>query len=205
MKISKQLLLPLLFFTGSIRLAAQQFADPPFKRFGFQAGANISNMNFNKGYMATTVHEDAVWKTGFTLGFLLRVPLAKNLFLQPEYAYTQRKGADKNLATDYSLDYFSMPILLNYKITPAIAILAGPQLELLVNAKSSNNGVSTGITHDTEERSIGVTAGLELEIKKIFLVSARYLQGLNHIGIGQRSNVKEFEYQAVNLAVGVRF
>ena len=186
------------------QLNAQQ-QEPPFKKFGFQAGANISNMNFNKGYTATLIHEDAVWKAGFSLGFLLRVPLAKNLFLQPEYAYTQRKGADKTLATNYSLDYLSMPVLLNYKITPAISILAGPQLELLMSAKSGNNGVSTGITHDTEERSIGITGGLELEIKKLFFISARYLQGLNHIGIGQRSNVKEFEYQAVNLTVGVRF
>jgi Outer membrane protein beta-barrel domain len=205
MKISIQLLISLLLFSGNTQLTAQQPADPPFKRFAFQAGANISNMNFNKGYTATLIHQDAVWKTGFTLGFLLRVPLAKNLFLQPEYAYTQRKGADKTLAINYSLDYLSMPVLLNYKITPAISILAGPQFELLMSAKSSNNGVSTGITHDTEERSIGITGGLELEIKKLFFISARYLQGLNHIGIGQRSNVKEFEYQAVNLTVGVRF
>jgi Outer membrane protein beta-barrel domain len=194
--------IPLFFCT---QLYAQRLTDESFKRFAFQAGANISNMNFNKGYSVTPVHYDAAWKTSFTLGFLLRVPLAKSFFLQPEYAYTQRKGADKNLAINYSLAYFSMPILLNYKITRSIAVLAGPQVEILMNAQSGNNGVSTSITHDTEERSIGITAGLELEIKKIFIFSARYLQGLNHIGIGQRSSVKEFQYQSVNVTVGVRF
>jgi Outer membrane protein beta-barrel domain len=196
------LLFPLFIFCK--HLHAQQ-SDPDFKRFAFIAGVNICNMNFNKGAPAPAVHDNAAWKPGITLGFLLRVPLAKNFFLQPEYAYTQRNGSDKSLGTDYSLNYLSMPILLNYKITPAIAILAGPQLELLVNAKSNDHTTSTNITHDTEERSIGATAGIEAEIKKRFILSARYLQGLNHIGIGQRSNVKEFEYQAINITVGVRF
>jgi hypothetical protein len=200
-----KIFLLLLLSLPLIACYAQPEEPSSFKRFAFQAGAAVSDMNFNKGYMATPVHYAAAWKPGITLGFLLRVPLAKNFFLQPEYAYIQRKSADKNLAIDYSLDYFSMPILLNYKIIPAISILAGPQLELLVNAKSVNNGTSTNITHDTEERSIAVTAGAEVEIKKIFIFSVRYLQGLNHVGIGQRSDVKEFKYQAVNVTVGVRF
>ena len=86
-----------------------------------------------------------------------------------------------------------------------LALVAGPQIEFLVNAKSDDHTVSSNITHDTEERSIAVTAGVELEIKNIFIFSARYLQGLNHIGIGQRSNVKEFKYQAVSLTAGIRF
>lgn len=176
-----------------------------FKRFGFIAGTDFSNMNFNKGEPAPAVHNNAAWKPGITLGFFARIPLARNFYLQPEYAYTQRKSADKSIATDYSLNYLSMPVLLNYKITPAMAVLAGPQVELLVNAKADNNGAGTNITHDTEERSIGVTAGVEAEIKKILIVSARYLQGLNHVGIGQRSNVKEFEYQALTITVAVRF
>ncbi|MEP6750382.1 MAG: porin family protein [Bacteroidota bacterium] len=185
---------------------AQPGETSSFKRFAFQVGTAVSNMNFNKGEPTPAMHYAAAWKPGITLGFLLRVPLAKNFFLQPEYAYTQRKSADKNSAIDYSLNYFSMPILLNYKIIPAISILAGPQLELLINAKSNDHtGGSFNITHDTEERSIGITAGIEVEIKKIFIFSARYLQGLNHVGIGQRSNVKEFQFQAVNVTAGIRF
>ena len=88
---------------------------------------------------------------------------------------------------------------------PAIAFVAGPQLELLINAKSKDNLVSTNITHDTEERSIGATAGIEVEIKMLIVFSARYLQGFNHIGIGQRSSTKEFKYQALSITVGVRF
>lgn len=203
MHISVKLLLFSTLFLSYIRVYGQQ--DPPFKRFAFQAGVNISNMNFNKGEPPPAAYVNPDWKPGITLGFLLRIPLMKNLFLQPEYAYTQRKGSDKSIATDYSLNYISMPVLLNYKIMQGIALVAGPQLEFLVNAKSNDHTSSNNITHDTEERGIAVTAGVELEIKKIFIFSARYLQGLNHIGIGQRSNLKEFKYQAVSITAGVRF
>jgi len=203
MHISAKLLLFSTLFLSYIRVHGQQ--DPPFKRFALQAGINISNMNFNKGEPPPVIHINAAWKPGITLGFSLRVPLMKNLFLQPEYAYTQRKGSDKSAATNYSLNYLSMPVLLNYKLMQGLALVAGPQIEFLVNAKSDDHTVSSNITHDTEERSIAVTAGVELEIKNIFIFSARYLQGLNHIGIGQRSNVKEFKYQAVSLTAGIRF
>jgi hypothetical protein len=184
---------------------AQTISVPPFKRFGFQAGLNTANMNFNLGVPAPAGHAAASWKTGISFGLLLRIPLAKNLFLQPEYAFNQRRGADKSIGVDYDLDYLSMPVLLNYSVSSRISLLAGPQLELLIDARSTGNGSSSNITHDVEERSIGVLAGLEVQIIKSFFLSARYLQGLNHIGIGQRSVVKEFKYQSVNLTAGIRF
>jgi hypothetical protein len=186
-------------------LFAQPVEIDQFKRFGFQAGANFSNMNFNQGYMATTTHDAAAFKAGFTFGFLVRIHFITNFFLQPEYSFIQRNGADKSLAINYSLNYLSMPVLLTYKIIPAVAVLAGPQFELLISAKSKDNSGSIDITHDTEERSIGATAGIAVEIKKSIIISARYLEGFNHIGLGQRSNIKEFKYQAVTITAGIQF
>ncbi|HEY8733586.1 MAG TPA: hypothetical protein VIL90_03405, partial [Puia sp.] len=67
------------------------------------------------------------------------------------------------------------------------------------------NGVNTNITHDVEERGIGLIGGLEFTILKSIFLSARYMQGLNHVGIGQRSYTKEFKYQVVNFTAGIRF
>lgn len=134
------------------------------------------------------------------------MPLVKNLFLQPEYAFTQRNGSDESLGIDYRMDYLSMPILLAYRISPRFSLLAGPQLELLIDAQATpQGGTAKSITHDVEERSISLTGGLEADLFRSFFLSARYLQGLNHVGIGQRSDVKEFKYQAVQLTAGVRF
>jgi opacity protein-like surface antigen len=195
-------LISTIFFSGKI---VAQSADTTFKRFGFQAGINISNMDFNIGDPAPAVKTNSSWQTGFTFGFQLKVPLAKNLLIQPEYSFSQRNGSDQTVETSYTISYFSLPVLLNYRITPRFNILAGPQFEITTKASSSSNGQDTDITHDVEERGIGIVGGLEFTVIKSFFISARYLQGLNHVGIGQRSDVKEFKYQSFILTAGVRF
>ena len=173
--------------------------------FAFVAGATASNMNFNKGVPAPATHIDRTWKTGLSLGFLVNVPLAEKLLLQPGYYYVQRNGADKSSGLAYSVDYLSLPVLLKYEISPVVSILAGPEGSLLIGAKQNSNGVKSIITHDFEERSIGATGGIDFLIRNNFLISARLMEGLNHIGIGQRSNVKEFKYESASLSIGIKF
>jgi hypothetical protein len=185
--------------------SAQTKADPSGKQFGFEAGINITNMNFNLGEPAPAVHEKPAWKTDLSFGFLIRIPLAKRLLLQPEYFFSQRKSADNSLQTNYTFNYLSLPVLLNFQLLPWISLIAGPQIEILLNAQSENLGVAKNITHDVEERSIGINGGFEIEITGPFFLYAGYLQGLNHIGIGQRFDVKEFKYQSFMLTGGVRF
>lgn len=197
-----------LYFTVFVFLLNQLNAQPTTSsvtQFGLQAGAGISNMNFNQGQPPPAVKTAGAWKAGITLGLLMRVPLGNKWLLQPEYSFVQRNGADKSIGTSYQLDYLSLPLLLHYTISRIISLYAGPQAELLIHATSNNNGIKTNITHDTEERSLAATAGVECNLIKSFFLSARYLQGFNHIGIGQRSNVKEFKYEAVQLTAGIRF
>jgi hypothetical protein len=193
-----------LIIFHSLRSVAQS-DDNSFKKFQIVGGVSAANMNFNKGVPAPAAPISASWKTGFTFGVIINFNLADNLLLQPGYYFSQRNGTDKSTGTDYSMNYLSLPVLLSYNISPAIAFAAGPQVELLISAKNKINGVSTNITHDTEERSIGLTAGIDLKPFHSFLISARYMQGLNHIGIGQRSNIKEFKFEVVNLMLGFAF
>ena len=195
----------LAIMAGYPHLTAQPVEPIPFKRFGFQVGANASNMNFNKGEPPPVAPIAASWKAGLTLGFIMRVPLGEHFLLQPEYNYIQRNGADKSISTSYQLDYFSLPVLLHYKINDLLSVYAGPQGELLIRANATSNGTKLNITHDTEERSLAAVAGIELRILQSFFVSARYVNGFNHIGIGQRSAVKEFKYESVALTAGVSF
>jgi hypothetical protein len=194
-----------LFNHFILKTVAQTNSDFSSKHFGFQIGINLSNMNFNAGDPVPAIKENAFWQTGFAFGFQLKVSLAKKLVLQPEYSFSQRNGSDKTIATNYVINYLSLPVLLNYQLTPRFNLLAGPQLEITTSAHSNDNGKSTDITHDVEERGIGIVGGLEFIVIKSFFLSARYLQGLNHVGIGQRSDTKEFKYQAFFLTAGIRF
>ena len=200
-----QLFLFLVLFAFSKTLSAQESTNPSFKRFGFQAGVNVAAMNFNLGSPAPAEQEKLSWKAGLTFGFLLRVPLAKNLFLQPEYTFAQKNGEDKSLAKAYTLNYFSLPVLLVYKILPIVSVMAGPQAEILINARSTTSGEISNITHDVEERSVGIATGLEGRVINNIFLSVRYFRGLNHIGIGQRSDVKEFKYEAITFTAGINF
>jgi Outer membrane protein beta-barrel domain len=201
----RNLLLLLLIIVTTGELNAQMSKDSSHEHFGFQAGINISNMNFNAGEPPPEVHADPSWKTGFTFGLQLRVPLSKKWILQPEYSFSQRNGSDRSIETSYMLNFFSLPILLNYQASPRFNLIAGPQFEILIDASSAENGMKTNITHDVEERGIGITGGLEFIVIKSFFLSAKYLQGLNHVGIGQRSNTKEFKYQSLMFTAGIRF
>ncbi len=193
-----------LIIFHSLRSVAQS-DDNSFKKFEIVAGLNAANMNFNKGVPAPVAPISASWKTGFTIGVMINFSLADNILLQPGYLFSQRNGSDKSTGTNYSMNYLSLPVLLSYEISPTIAVAAGPQVEILISAKNKINGVTNNITHDTEERSIGLTAGIDFKPFHSFLISARYMHGLNHIGIGQRSNIKEFKFEVVNLMLGFAF
>jgi hypothetical protein len=195
-------LLTILHFPG--KLVAQQ-NEKPFPRFGFQVGVNISNMNFNAGEPPPLVKADPSWKAGFTIGMQIRIPLTSKLILQPEYAFNERNGSDVSQAINYSIDYFSLPVLLVYQISPGINMLAGPQFEILIDARANEQNTNTNITHNTEERGIGFIGGFEFVVYKGFFLSARYLQGLNHVGLRQGSVEKEYKYQSFILSAGIRF
>ncbi|MEO8861033.1 MAG: porin family protein [Ginsengibacter sp.] len=203
-QINKNLFLSLFASLLFSFLLAQDHSSPRVN-FVIVVGANASNMNFNKGVPAPATPIARTWKTGLSLGFLINVPLAEKLYLQPGYYYVQRNGADKSTRLNYLVDYLSLPVLLKYEISPVISILAGPEGSLLISAKQNSNGVKTTITHDFEERSVGATGGIDFLIKNNFLISARLMEGLNHIGIGQRSDVKEFKYESASLSFGINF
>ena len=185
--------------------AAQDAGQHSMKRFGVRLGVNYSGMNFNKGYPPPDSHVAVVWMAGITAGFLLAIPLVDKLSVNPEYAYARMRGKDERSGTTYKLNYLSMPVFLTYRIAHRIAIKAGPQLDLLINAKKNTGTGDQNITHDTEERNVGVAAGVEIKLVKNIYLEARYMQGLNHIGIGQRSNTTEFTYQLVQLNASFRF
>lgn len=204
-RLNIKIILFAIIFIWCKQSFSQKIFDASYKRFGFIAGTDISNMNFNGGFPMPSVRVESSWKSGVAFGFLLRIPLAKNLYLQPEYRYTQRRGTDKSIGMNYRVDYLSLPVLLTYNLSGRFALVAGPQPELLIQAKAFNSEVDSTITHDVEERSIGVTAGCNFQLYKSLALSSRYFLGLNHVGLGQRSNVKEFKYQAVSLSLEVDF
>jgi opacity protein-like surface antigen len=193
----------IVFLFAAHVVNAQPMDDGPFKRFGIKAGVNNSHLDFTKGVPPRDIKTSR--KTGFNFGFVLLVPLTGALYFQPEYAYSQMGGKLESTDTSYQLNYFSMPLLLRYQLSEKFAITAGPQADLLINGRRSVKGVSKDITHDTEERSLSAVFGAEYEIAMGISIGARYMYGLNHVGLGQRSELQEFKFTMAQLSLCARF
>lgn len=197
-----------LFIASSITFCTHAQFRPgrqPDVGFGFKAGVSVSNMNFNKGYPAPAEHIDASWKTGFVLGFVMDVPVYRNLRVQPEYLYLQTNGENRANGAAYSFSYLSLPVLFKYPLVGRISLMAGPQFDLLIKADERLDGNNSVITHDTEERSIAAVAGMDFSLNSLLSLNARYLHGFNHIGLGQRSNVTEFKFETIQLSALLKF
>lgn len=184
---------------------AQFDRAPEFKRFGFRAGANFSHINFAKGVPPPAVPMETSWEPGLSFGFFMVVPITGIFYFQPEYLYAQTGGKIKTTNTAFKMNYISLPLFLKCQVHEKFALVAGPQFDLLINAKKTVDGSQTNITHDTEERSISATAGIEYQIMESLSVCARYMYGLNHIGIGQRSDLQEFKYEMAQITACIKF
>jgi hypothetical protein len=189
----------------SVVALQQPTPKKPAVSFGVKLGANYSNTNFNQGSPKLPTPVEMTWQVGFVAGFLVQIALPHRLALQQEYLFAQVSGKISKEDTQYTLRYLSLPLLLKYTLVPRLTIVAGPQFDLLIQAQQKVGGHTTGITHDTEERGISATAGVEISLLKSLSFNVRYLQGLNHIGVGQRSAVREFKLQSVQLSLDTRF
>jgi opacity protein-like surface antigen len=183
----------------------QEFSQIAKVRFGAKIGLNISNTDFNRGVPAPIVPVDTKWKPGIAVGFLIQIPISKALSLQQEYLFSQMGGEIKNSGTEYKFSYLSLPLFMKYRFLSRFAVFAGPQLDLLIQAKQQVSGTNSDITHDTEERSVGAVAGVEYHVLRNMSFTGHYMHGLNHIGIGQRSDIMEFMYESVQFATEIKF
>lgn len=201
--MKKNLLFLIVSFFIIISANAQFDNEPTLKRFGFKIGANVSHMNFSKGSPPLPI--ETTWQTGITFGLIMNLPICNRLFFQPEYSYSQTGGKIKNSDTSYKFNYLSLPLLLKFDLLEKLSLIAGPQFDILINAKKLVKGTALNTTHDTEERSIGITGGIEYQLIDPLSLTLRYMNGFNHIGLGQRSDTKEFKYELFQISACVKF
>ncbi|SFH06673.1 porin family protein [Pontibacter chinhatensis] len=173
-------------------------------RFGVKISGGMSNMNFNKGFPKPANPVDASWNVSIGVGGVLEVPLYKNLYLQQEYLYADLGGESKEQGLKYRLGYLSLPVLFKYQLNRNVVFLAGSQFDLLLYANERHEGNLTNIMHETEERNIGLIAGLEYKLTEILYLDARVMHGINHIGIEYGGTSREFKWESLQLSVVVR-
>jgi hypothetical protein len=145
--------------------------------FGIKGGINLSGIHNDNNTSFDS-------KTGFHLGVLWHIHLAKQFAMQPEVVFSTQgmkyKAGTSNATLN--LDYVNVPLLFQYMFDNGFRFQAGPQLSFLVNAKSKNGNTSTDLKNNYNGIDLGAAIGMSyVHVPSGFGVDARYNIGLNNI------------------------
>jgi len=173
--------------------------------FGVKLGINRARMNFNKGFPFNDYPFKQPWKSGFTIGGFLNIPLNEKYSIHQEYNYTKIRGDYIPFEATIHLHYLSIPVLIKYSLTKDLQIIAGPQFDLLITGKQTIGNLSEDITKSTEERNIGINLGLQYYVNSSLFIEGRFMHGLNDIGLWQRNGIREFKHEVFLLSIGYIF
>ncbi|WP_426092309.1 porin family protein [Flavobacterium sp. DSR3-2] len=185
MKNSKKLIFASLVLSLMTFTSVQ--AQENETKFGVKGGVNFSN------FYIDDVDDNNVL-TGFNFGFFAKLPIADNIFLQPEISYTG-KGSELvynnplvSGTAQFKLNYIEVPLLLVVNVTKNFNIHAGPYAAYMISGKTtnkSNNGsynFEDKIDVDDFNRfDAGLAGGVGLDLEPVSF-GVRYNYGLTKIG-----------------------
>jgi Outer membrane protein beta-barrel domain len=151
------------------------------------------NIGIKGGLNIFTIHskdEDFDPKIGFHAGLIGHIHLSSQWALQPEVVYSLQ-GAKYTIdglseSNDYkiNLGFINMPVMVQYMFDNGFRLQAGPQIGVLVHAKSKNetNNTTTDIRDDLKPLAFALAAGIGyVHPPTGFGIDARFNLGLSHI------------------------
>ncbi|WP_027379366.1 porin family protein [Chryseobacterium daeguense] len=232
-----KLFLGLAIVTGSLVFAQETktvTAAPMNKvkepvRFGIKGGVNFSQ--FSEQKLSTKS-----LRPGFNAGVFVNIPLSEKFAIQPEVLYNQlgsksvltEKDLSENSSVkvkeNYSLNYISVPLMLQMKPADNFYIEAGPEISYFINGKYTGDVTTTTTTvgGNTTTQTESYSRDLEKErVKKFNLglglglgyyftpnlgINARYVNSLTHVAnnSGVPENMKDKETNRV-FQVGLNY
>ena len=166
---------------------------------GLKAGANITKVE-GKSFKDE-------FRYGYHLGGFAEIGLGDRLSIQPEVLFNQfQTRVDSTFRSVYNvrfaenrdikLNYLSIPILLNYKLSKSLSLQAGPQYAILM--QKDKNVLQNG-REAFNSGDFSVLGGAQIKISKLRL-SGRYFVGLNNIN--DIDNQNKWKNQGFQLSAG---
>ena len=180
--------------------------------FGLKAGMNYSNVwdEKNQDFQADG-------KAGFAGGAFLAIPLGTLLGLQAEVMISQKgfKGSGTFLTFPYSYSttttYLDVPLLLAFKPSPNITLLAGPQYSFLLSQKNtfssefySSEQLEENENDNIRKNILGVHVGVDININHFVLSPRAGWDFQSNHGDGT-SSTPRYKNQWLQLTLGYRF
>ena len=147
--------------------------------FGFKAGVNISGFRTAVDY----ADFESQPKAGQVFGGFVNIPVSPRWSLQPEFLYSQL-GTRSNSTTwgnaTFRYNYFSMPLVMKYRITKCLNAFAGGDANFLIRATLKGDVHKEYVTNDIKDFDFAYTAGIGADSKR-WTFDARYIHGTQDV------------------------
>lgn len=142
---------------------------------------------------------------GYQLGGFAEIRLSNKLALQPEVLFGQvNLDTSSSFSSIYQfnniskikLQYISIPLLLNYKVSNAISLQAGPQFGIV---RDNTQSLLKNGSDAFKKGDFSMLAGAQIKLMN-FRIYGRYAIGLNNLdNIGNKDKWKS---QSIQFGVG---
>lgn len=193
-------------------------------KYGAKAGLNISNFSGDV--------EDAKSLIGLQFGGFAEISISEKFAIQPELLFSMQGAKSEysesepgySYSEEYTskLNYLNIPVLAKYYVADKFALLAGPQLGILMSAKEKYEASETFMgetdsfsgTEDVKDFyktiALSFNIGASYSVTDNIFIDARYNLGLSSIakdftdefGDSYSANIKN---NVIQFSVGYRF
>lgn len=195
----KKIFTVLLISCTLLSVHAQKSKREEGIKLGIKGGLNVSNLMGDV--------EDQGMRTSVHLGLLAEIIVSDNFSVQPELLYSGQGSTYTGSVPGFNrtkLDYVTLPVLAKFKLVNQLSFEAGPQLGILVSAKSKTNNSNDKID-GIKTLDFGLGAGLEYELKNGVIFQGRYNLGLTNIGGDIVPDNKRASNSVIQVSVGYLF
>ena len=159
-------------------------------QFGVKAGVNFATLSGDTSGLnfITSIHG----------GVLVEVPISELFSVQPELLYSEQGsgGAD---GEKLELGYLNVPVILKYYAAEGFSVEAGPQLGILLSAKSDFDGQGKeDIKKFVKDIDFGLNFGIGYKLESGLNFGARYNIGLSNIEDEEDDGFESNDFKAFN-------
>lgn len=168
---------------------------------GFKAGVNVSTFRPAVDYSDF----DPNLKLGQVFGAFVQIPVCNTRFsIQPEFLYSQLGAKSSSTLwgdATFRYNYFSVPVLVKYKVVTGFHVFAGAEADFLIRARLKQLYKTSTVTYDIKDFDFAYTAGLSASGKK-WVFDIRYIHGSQDVSPEPDQNT--LFNQAVQATVGYK-
>lgn len=178
-----------IFVTAILCLTAFGCAYGGDFQYGVKLGMVRSDIRMtDRVYDHIDLDKPDIWrhyftpKLGLNFGAFGGYYVTEDIYLGIEPGYIIKGAGFSDENSKLSLDYLNLPVIVKYKISDRIGLLAGPEFSALVKASLDYNGLIIDMKefYDTGIET-SVLFGVEYEATEQFWLGLRYSYGLTTV------------------------